>query len=264
MWRELASTDHVRPLAIGAETSFRAEHRAAGGIHRALLGPCPAFTQQTSKADQDMAESTKLVARPRTELGTIKCRKLRKQGFVPGNVYGHGTDSIAFAVDGEALHTIVNAGRRVVDLELDGETGKAMFREVQWNTWGTLIQHIDLIRVSADERVTVEVPIVLRGTSPGVQAGGNMDQSLRSISVDCLAVELPESIVVRIGSLEIGDSIHISDLEVPENTTIMNDPETLVVQVVEAVELDDEADDEVPGPAEPEVIGQKKDEDEDE
>ena len=209
-----------------------------------------------------MAETTKLVARPRTELGTIKCRKLRKQGFVPGNVYGHGTDSIAFAVDEEALNTIVHAGRRVVDLELDGETGKAMFREVQWNTWGTLIQHIDLIRVSADERVTVEIPIVLRGTSPGVQAGGNTEQPLRTISLDCLAVELPESIVVRVGTLEIGDAIHISDLEVPENTTILNPPETLVVQVVESVELEDEAGDEVPGPAEPEVIGQKKDDDE--
>ena len=204
-----------------------------------------------------MADEPTVVAERRTELGTAECRRLRKRGIVPGNMYGHQKDVVAISVAVENLNSIVTAGTRVVDLHLEGAVEKAMFREVQWNTYGTHIQHFDLVRISADERVTVEVPIELRGVAPGTTAGGVLDQQLRSLTIECLAFQIPDSIPVRIGSLEVGQAIHVSDVKVPADANVQNPPEAVVVQVVQAAEEEEEGAEAVEASVEPEVIGRK-------
>jgi len=206
-----------------------------------------------------MADTPTLTAEKRTETGSTACRHLRRRGLIPGNVYGHKTTPIAISVPEEVLDALVHGGQKVLDLEIAGETDKAMFREVQWDTWGSRIQHFDLLRVSADERVTVDVPVELKGTAPGVVGGGILGQPLHTLSVDCLAVEIPESLVVRIGTLEIGDSVLVRDVEIPAGLTVHNPPEAVVVNIV-APQAEDEDEDAISAPAEPEVIARKEEE----
>ena len=204
---------------------------------------------------------TKLVAKKRTRLGTSECRRLRRQGIIPGNICGHKQPPVAIAVDADQLDAVLRSGHRLVECEVDGVTETAMFREIQFDTFGTEVQHFDLVRIDANERVTVEVPIELRGTSPGVLAGGILEQPLHEVTVDCLAAQIPDSIVVRINALHIGDSISVADLELPPNVHCHNPPEAAVVQVTAAQEVPVEEEAEI-GPAEPELVGEKKEESE--
>ncbi len=165
----------------------------------------------------------------------------------------------------DALNALLNSGTRVLDVEINGGTEKVMFREVQWDAFGNKILHFDLLRIDADERVTVEVQVELRGISPGVTAGGVLDHHSRTLSLECPAIQIPDSIPVRISDLEIGDSIHVSDLDLPAGFEIHNPPESMVVQVQAPKEEEEELEEAAePGPAEPEVIGRKEEQEEEE
>lgn len=209
-----------------------------------------------------MANDPKLVAEKRVKLGTAECRRLRRQGLVPGNVYGHQQDPVAFSVSADILTPILHSGHKVVDLEMGSAVEKAMFREVQWDTFGQVVQHFDLVRVDANERVTVDVAIVLRGNAPGVLSGGMLEQHLHSLTLDCPAIEIPERITVRISELEIGGVIHVSDLELPGHTHVQTTDDTVVVRVVEAVAEEEDVEGEA-GPAQPELVGRKDEGEED-
>ncbi len=212
-----------------------------------------------------MAESFGLKVEKRTKFGTAEARRLRKKGLVPGNVYGHEMEPMAVATSSEAVNSAVYGGHKVVDLEVDGATEKAMFQDVQWNTFSTEILHFDLLRVDANERVTIDVSLELKGISPGVVAGGVLTHPTREITIECLVFDIPESIPVRIGHLELDTAITVADLQIPDGVKVHTDPETLIVQVTTPEEVTD-ADDELAdaGPAQPEVIGKKDDSDEEE
>lgn len=211
-----------------------------------------------------MAEDPRLVARKREGRGTRDARRLRQSGVIPGNVYGHGADPVALAVEAEQLSPIVHSGHRVVDLQLDGGTEKAMFREVQWDVWGAKIQHFDLLRVSADERVEVAVPIKLKGIAPGSVSGGHLEQPLHELTIECPALSIPDAVTLNVNELQIGDAIHVGDIdpaEVGAGARLLDPPETVVVQVVETIETEIEAEAEAEG-TQPEVIGEAKEEEE--
>ena len=204
-----------------------------------------------------MAIASKLVARKREKLGTAECRRLRRQNVIPGNIYGHRQDPLPIAVAEEDLKAAIASGHHVVDLEMDGSTESAIFREVQWDTFGIKIHHFDLLRVDADERVEVEVTVELKGTAPGVLNGGVAEHHLRTLTVECPAVQIPDSIQVRISSLDIGQGIHVNDLELPEGMVVLDNPEELIVQVIQPVEAP-AIEEETAAPTEPEVIREKR------
>src|SRR5437764_36846 len=106
-----------------------------------------------------MAEAVELVTQPRATHGTRAAKRLRKQGLIPGVVYGHKEATISIALPAEELEKAVRHGIHVVDLKADGKTEKALIREVQWDYLGKELLHIDFARVGADERVVVTVPI---------------------------------------------------------------------------------------------------------
>lgn len=211
-----------------------------------------------------MADITTLKLEPRQRTGTAECRRLRREGVVPGNVYGHGEGSVAVKAREEEVTRLISGGARVIDTVMDGTAQKAIFREVQWDAFGIQVQHFDLIRVSADETVVVEVPIELRGTAPGTMAGGILDQHLHTLEVEASADRIPEVIVVRIGSLDVGEAVHVSDLELPDGVITRLPPEELVVQVTEAMVEPEELEEGQPGALEPEVIGRKQEEEDSE
>ncbi len=211
-----------------------------------------------------MAKVVTLNAEKRTEMGTTACRRLRRQGMIPANIYGHEIDPVAVTLDGNDLRPVISSGAHVVDLSLDGQTEKALIRDVQWDTFSTAVQHIDLLRVDETERVQVNVPINLRGTAPGVLANGRLDQPMHSLSIECPAVEIPDGIDVRINQLEIGESIQVKDLQdLQEGLTVLDSPEAVIVHIIEAlVEEEEEAPEEAAeaAGAEPEVIGRPPEE----
>lgn len=206
-----------------------------------------------------MATEAKLVATKRTKLGTAESRRLRRSGRIPGNIYGHEQEPVAFAVAADDLTPIIHSGAHVVDLEMDGQVEKAIVREVQWDTFSTRIQHVDLLRVDPNERVSVDVAIVLRGTAPGAVAGGILDHALHALTIDCPAIQIPDRITVRINALEIGDAIHVSDLEIPPGTNVDVPGDTLVVRVLAPIEevAPEEAE---AGVAEPELVRRREEE----
>jgi len=206
-----------------------------------------------------MATTVQLAGEPRDKTGTAEARRLRKRGRVPGNIYGHGEGSVTISVAEEEITPMIFAGHRLLDVQVNGNSELAILRDVQWDTFGQKILHFDLVRVSRDEKVEMEVAVELRGIAPGVTAGGVMDQHLRGILVKCAAFSIPESIVVTTNELEIGDSIHVRDLEVPDGVEILHGPEELVLQIIEPIEVPEEEEEAAEvGPAEPEVIGREE------
>lgn len=202
----------------------------------------------------------KLKAESRNELGSLACRRLRRKGQIPGNLYGHKQATVNVAVSEEELVHLVKTGVRVLDLDIGGEVSTALFREVQWDSMGDYIQHVDFLRVDANERLEVEVHVELKGTAPGVLAGGILDHSLRTLHIECLAIQIPDAIVIKIGNMEVGQSIHVREVEVPPNTKILNNPEAIVVRIAEPGSEEVEATPVEGGPTQPELIKKKLDE----
>ncbi|WP_417847843.1 50S ribosomal protein L25 [Thalassoglobus sp.] len=197
-----------------------------------------------------MSTIEKIEAQTRTVQGTTASRRLRTEGIVPGSLYGHKKGAVCIQLQGDVVHALIKDGSKVVDLEVDGEAETALLRDVQWDTFSKHILHVDFLRVDPNERIQVEIPVILRGTSPGVLAGGLLDHQMHALEIECLAVEIPDSIQVRIGSLNIGDAIHVGDLQdLPRGVKVISPEDSVVVQVAEAVkeEAEPAADDEAAG-----------------
>lgn len=206
-----------------------------------------------------MSKEIKLAVQKRHDVGSSACRRLRSQGAIPGNVYGHGIDPVAIVVSEEVLRPIVQSGAHMLDVDVEGQVEKAVLREIQWDTFGIRIQHFDLMRVDVHEMVTVDVPIELRGTPKGVDEGGMLEQPIHTLTIDCPAAQIPDAIVVKVQQLQIGGSIHVSDLELPEKATCELPPETVVAHVI-TLKVAAEEEEAEEGPAEPEVIGRHEEE----
>jgi large subunit ribosomal protein L25 len=205
-----------------------------------------------------MAEQMVLITTRREGRGTRAATKLRKQGQLPAVLYGHKEETVSLTISSEELHNVVRHKARVVDLQTTGApTQKALIREIQWDHLGKEVLHVDFERVSADERIHVSVPIELRGIAPGVTGGGVLDQPLHTLPIECPAIAVPESIRVNIGELQLGAAIHVRDLHLPEGVTTAADPDSIVVHVSLKLVEPEAAVAPVPGVAEPEVIGRK-------
>lgn len=203
-----------------------------------------------------MSTEVKLAAEIRTERGTRACNRLRQSGLIPGNVYGHTDEPQLITVHADAFSPHVRAGIKVFDIELNGKADKTLLRELQFDPFGVEITHFDLLRVDPNERVTVTVPIVLKGVAPGsIGSGGVLEQPLHSLTVDCLAYQIPDSIPVRINTLQIGDAIHVREVELPPDVHVQNAADAVVVHVV-AVRTQSLVAADAAG-AQPELVGKK-------
>lgn len=209
-----------------------------------------------------MAEAVVLTAQDRTQHGTHVARRLRKNGKIPAVLYGHKEATVPLSLSRDELYKAVRHGVRLVDVKQGDKMEKALIREVQWDPLGHDILHVDFARVSMDERIEVDVRVELRGTCPGVTAGGVLNQPLHTLKIECLAIAIPESIRVNIAALQIDQAIHVKELTLPEGVQVLNDPEAIVVQCAQKV-VEEAAAPGIPGApsaeaAEPELIGRKK------
>lgn len=206
-----------------------------------------------------MAEQLK--ARLRTSRGKRNNRRLRNQGEIPAVLYGHGEEAVSLALSANEVTTAIRRGSRLVSLT-GAVDEQAFIRECQWDTWGTHVLHLDFTRVSEHELVRVRVPVELRGESPGQRIGGAIKHLVHEIELECEATAIPEKLSLSINALGIGDEITVADLELPASGTVELAMDTIIVQCVEIVELEDEED--LGAEAEPEVIGRKKEDEEEE
>lgn len=178
-----------------------------------------------------MAEFMLLKAQPRDLFGTANARRLRKKGLLPAVVYGHKEAHLDVVLNRDDVEKVVKKGAHIVDLEAGGKTEKARFRELQWDSVGVDLVHVDFMRVSKDERIVVPVRVELRGIAPGVGEGGVLDQPIHVLQVECPALEIPEHIRVTVDKLKLGDAIHVKDLTLPPGAVAKADPDAVVVHV---------------------------------
>lgn len=217
-----------------------------------------------------MADTAHIAAGRRTGVGKGAARTERRQGRIPGVLYGHGEDSISLSVNANDLDRLVHAisiENTIVDLEVDGaeQPYKVLIRELQRHPFKEEYLHIDFFHVAMDEKLYVEVPIVLKGIPAGVRnAGGVLDHQLRELEVFCLPGNIPERVEVDVTELEIGDAIHVRDLVLPD-LEIESDADRSVVAVLAPTVIEEpEAGAEEEARLEPEVIGRGREEDEEE
>lgn len=154
--------------------------------------------------------------------------------MVPGNVYGHKQETASIVLTKDAAEGLARSGTLVLDLEVDGKTEKALVKQIQWDTFSHNVLHLDFLRVDANERIRLDVPLQLRGSAPGVVAGGVLEVPHHTVTIECLAVEVPDFLVVKVGALELGHAIHVKDLsDVPAGVTLVSPPDMILVHVVE-------------------------------
>jgi len=199
-----------------------------------------------------MSDSLEVVARPAT--GSRESRRLRRQGFVPAILYGHGEKCVDLAARREALEAVIRHGSRIVELKGAVKTS-ALVRELQWDTFGVEPLHVDLVRVDKSERIKVRVPLDLRGDAPGHRSGGTVTMVLHEIEIECTPDTIPEKIHVHVGKLEVGGLIKVHDIELPKGAKAITDgDETAVSCTITTHKTDETAP---AGAAEPEIIGRK-------
>jgi large subunit ribosomal protein L25 len=201
----------------------------------------------------------------RDTVGKGAARTLRSKGEIPAVIYGHGREPQALSLNARDLDKMlghIQAESTVIEVSVGGATSKTLIREIQRHPIRRQILHVDFQALVAGEKVTVSIPIVLQGIPEGVRLGGGvLDQTLREIEIEVDPSSIPDHIEFDVTNLVIGDSVHVSDLKVPEGVEVLDDPETSVAVVAapRAVIEETAAVEAVEGAegvaAEPEVIG---------
>ena len=204
-----------------------------------------------------------LKASGRRQAGTHKARALRKQGLIPGVIYGHGRKTQPITMSEHDVEFAVFHGERLLEIELDGKKENVLIKEVQYDTFGQEVIHVDLARVRLDERVEVTVPIVLRGTPAGVSENGVLQQAANEVTLDCLVSQIPEEISLQVTELQVGEARYMRDLPLPEESKLVSDGEAMVCSIVVLAEEEALPEAEVAA-AEPQIIGEKPQEDQQE
>jgi large subunit ribosomal protein L25 len=184
-----------------------------------------------------MAQQANLQVATRAGTGKGAARSLRREGKVPGVIYGHGRAAESVVVETAALAKMlvgISAGTTIVDVAIDGRAPvKALIREIQRDALRPAeILHLDLYEVRADEQITLAVPVHLVGIPDGVRNfGGVLDHSLRELEIEVLPSDIPEHVELDVTALAIGHSLFVRDLKI-EKARILNDPDTPVCTVV--------------------------------
>jgi large subunit ribosomal protein L25 len=211
-----------------------------------------------------------LSATARTDRGKGAARKLRSSGQVPAVIYGSAREAASLSINERDLDRLLGtiaAESTVIELGVDGgRPTKTLIREIQRHPFKRMILHVDFQELVAGEKVTVNIPLVLVGIPEAVRAGGAvMDQVLRELEIEVDPSDIPNHIDVDVSTLELGHSLHVSDLKLPPGVEVLADPETTIVVLSvprAAIETPAAGVEAVAEAAEPEVIGAKKDEDE--
>jgi large subunit ribosomal protein L25 len=205
-----------------------------------------------------MEETLLLKAEIREHTGSKAVRKVRQQGRVPAIIYGHKQKPVAISFDEHDFLEGLHHGHRLIDVQVGRKKEKMIVKELQYDHLGRNVIHADLMRVNITETIRVSVPIELKGTAAGTHEGGIIDEHVDNLEIECRVTDIPETIVISVKDVKVGDVLHAGDIELPENVKLVSPPDMLLVacHLVAAAQTTEEVEDEMP--TAPEVIGEAK------
>jgi large subunit ribosomal protein L25 len=182
-----------------------------------------------------MADDNKLVAEVRDQFGKGFARRIRAAGRIPAVIYGHGTEPQHVSLPGHEVSLILRKANQVLELDISGKTQLALVKDVQKDPVHQVIEHLDLVIVRKGEKVTIDVPVHVEGESV---AGTIAALDANTLSIEAEATHIPERITVDIEGAEEGTQIFAKDLTLPEGSSLVSDPETLVINVTVPAAVD--------------------------
>ncbi|TLM72658.1 MAG: 50S ribosomal protein L25 [Actinobacteria bacterium] len=211
------------------------------------------------------AEAATIKAARRTVIGKAS-RRLKGAGLIPAVLYGRGRETVSISLDRHDFEQFLAHGAGhtpILRIEVEGEAKPvdAVIKSIHRDPTKDTVRHVDFLAVSMDRPIHASVTIHFSEECAGVKAGGVFTANLHGVEVEALPKDLPEAIEADISALEVGDNLHVSALIVPAGVTVLTDPDSVVCSVVAPrVEVEEAAP--VEEAAEPEVIGEKSEEEE--
>jgi len=200
-----------------------------------------------------------LKAEPRAEVGSRALRKVRDGGRLPANIYGHKQANRLVTLDSKEIKQFIQAGHRILTVQVDGAEENGVLKEVQYDSLGTEVIHVDIARIDIHEKITMSVRIGTIGIPKGINAGGNLDLPKREVLVEGPASSIPEKIEIHIESLDLGQTLRIKDLKPIPDCRYVEDAEQVVAAIL-LKRLEEPTAPPAGAPEMPEVIGKKKEE----
>jgi large subunit ribosomal protein L25 len=199
-------------------------------------------------------DRTTLKVSPRDVFGSRATRRLRRDGLVPGVVYGQGGDARPFQVPARELRNVLTAGQTLLDLEVDGSKAvPVVIKEQQHHPVRGDVVHLDCLEVRLDEEIQAEVAVELEGAdqAPGVREGGVLEHVTREITVEALPTEIPEQITVDVSQMEINDTINLASVTIPSGVKLMaEEPEEITIATLSPPRVEEEPEPELEEEAE--------------
>jgi large subunit ribosomal protein L25 len=178
-----------------------------------------------------MAE-VKIAAELRKEFGKGAARRTRRDGKVPGVVYGHGADAVHVSLPGHELMLALKTANVLISLDVEGKTELVIPKAVQKNPIKGFLEHVDLLQVKRGEKVSVEIPVLIEGE---LAPGGNLiEHVLNALPVQAEATHIPESVTVSVQGLGAGDSVVAKDIVLPKGTVLEVEEDAVVLQILAA------------------------------
>ena len=173
-----------------------------------------------------MQNEYEIVAVSRADQGKGASRRLRREGLVPGIIYGGGKEPEMIATkQNELLHHLENEAfySHILSVNVDGKAQQVVLKDLQRHPAKPFVNHVDLLRVAASDRIKMNVPLhfLNEETAPGVKGGGQVSHTMTDVEVICEARDLPEYIEIDIGAMELGDIVHLTDLVMPEGVVLV-------------------------------------------
>jgi len=178
---------------------------------------------------------TKVHAEVRENFGKGFARRLRAAGKIPAVIYGHGTTPVHVALPGHQVALLIRRANAVLELDVNGKEQLTLVKDVQKDPVRQIIEHIDLIIVKKGEKVTIDVPVHVEGES---YPGTIIALDATTLTVEAEATHIPERLVVNVEGFEEGTHVLASDVELPKGSTLVSDPETLVVNITAPAKVD--------------------------
>jgi large subunit ribosomal protein L25 len=189
-------------------------------------------------------ERVRLKVQSRESRGSAESRRLRADGLIPGVLYGNGGNAQPFCIEERELRKALTGDHglhAILDVVLEGNqrAHHAVLKEYQLDPTRARLLHIDLQEVRLDQAIQTQVVVELVGESEGMKEGGVLSQIQREINVEALPMEVPDRLELDISTMKIGDTMRLSDLRVPAEVKLLDDPETVLATVTPPTKIEE-------------------------
>lgn len=210
-----------------------------------------------------MAAKVVLNGEPRTETGKGAARRLRREDRIPAVVYGH-TDPLHCSISGrdfyKTFHTVSES--TIVTLAVGNDKRDVLIKDYDEDIRTGIVWHIDFFEVELGKKLRTNIALEFTGSPKGTREGGVLEHHLYQIEIECLPKDIPEHLAVDVSDLGIDDSLHVSDLVIPEGVKVLTNEDQTVASIVIPRAVVEDEDEEAAEGTEPEVIGEKSEDDE--